>query len=62
MRAMTLIMAGAVLLASAPALAARPTTLDQQIDRLNQRVEKLEAVRAIKKLQRAFGYYVDRGL
>src|SRR3569623_1484302 len=33
-----------------------------QIDTLTLRVEKLEATRAVKKLQRAFGYYVDRGL
>ena len=29
---------------------------------LTQRVERLEGVRAIKNLQRAFAYYVDRGL
>src|SRR5690606_15426147 len=29
---------------------------------LTKRVEKLEATRAVKKLQRAFGFYVDRGL
>ena len=29
---------------------------------LTQRVERLEGARAIKNLQRAFGYYVDRGL
>ena len=33
-----------------------------QIDELTARIEKLEGTRAIKKLQRAFGYYVDRGL
>lgn len=44
---------------SAPASAA---TIDQEIDALTVRVEKLEAARAVKKLQRAFGYYVDRGL
>ena len=37
-------------------------TLDRQIDALTLRVEKLEATRSVKKLQRAFGYYVDRGL
>lgn len=34
----------------------------REIDELVERVEKLEGIRAIKKLQRAFGYYVDRGL
>lgn len=33
-----------------------------ELDALTARVEKLEGTRAIKKLQRAFGYYVDRGL
>jgi SnoaL-like domain len=33
-----------------------------QLDALTARVAKLEGTRAIKKLQRAFGYYVDRGL
>ena len=47
------------------ALVAAPAgaqSLDAQIDMLTLRVEKLEATRAVKKLQRAFGYYVDRGL
>jgi hypothetical protein len=35
---------------------------DPQIAQLTLRVERLEADRAVKKLQRAFGYYVDRGL
>jgi SnoaL-like domain len=35
---------------------------DAQIDELTVRVEKLEGTRAVKKLQRAFGYYIDRGL
>jgi hypothetical protein len=33
-----------------------------EIDALTLRVQKLEGVRAVKNLQRAFGYYVDRGL
>ena len=33
-----------------------------EIDALTTRVEKLEGARAVKKLQRAFGFYVDRGL
>jgi hypothetical protein len=36
--------------------------IDAQIEALTVRVEKLEGTRAVKKLQRAFGYYVDRGL
>ena len=36
--------------------------IDAQIDALTARVERLEGTRAVKKLQRAFGYYVDRGL
>ncbi|HTM96732.1 MAG TPA: nuclear transport factor 2 family protein [Croceibacterium sp.] len=41
---------------------AQSTPIDREIDALTQRVEKLEGIRAVKKLQRAFGYYVDRGL
>ena len=52
------IVAAAALAAAAPA-AADPNA---EIDALTNRVEKLEGVRSIKNLQRAFGYYVDRGL
>jgi hypothetical protein len=41
---------------------AQAQNVDTQLDALASRVEKLEGTRAIKKLQRAFGYYVDRGL
>jgi len=44
-----------------PALA-QQRGVDAEIDALAARVEKLEGTRAVKKLQRAFGYYVDRGL
>lgn len=47
------------LLAAAPVQA---QSVDAQVDQLTQRVERLEGTRAVKKLQRAFGYYVDRGL
>src|SRR5690606_36297203 len=56
---------GASLALAGLMLAAMPApaqTLDAQIDALTTRVEKLEAARAVKKLQRAFGFYVDRGL
>ena len=36
--------------------------INEEIDVLVERVQGLEAQRAIKKLQNAFGYYVDRGL
>ena len=59
----TRLWAAPVLLAAAilPAPAASQN-IDQQIEQLTLRVERLEGTRAIKKLQRAFGYYVDRGL
>jgi hypothetical protein len=41
---------------------AQAQNIDAEIDALTARVEKLEGTRAVKKLQRAFGYYVDRGL
>ncbi|MBO9581679.1 MAG: nuclear transport factor 2 family protein [Sphingobium sp.] len=53
--------AAALLLSAMPAPAAAPG-IDQEIDALTRRVEKLEGARAVKKLQRAFGFYVDRGL
>lgn len=45
-------------------LSAPATAQDHSRDvaALTARVEALEASRAVKKLQRAFGYYVDRGL
>src|ERR1700759_3189391 len=36
--------------------------VDAEIDALTARVQKLEGTRAVKKLQEAFGYYIDRGL
>lgn len=50
--------AGALLLSAAPAAAQS----DPQVAALTLRVERLEGARAVKKLQRAFGFYVDRGL
>lgn len=52
----------AVLLAAMPQPAVAQSAIDREIDALTQRVEKLEGIRAVKKLQRAFGFYVDRGL
>ena len=46
----------------APAPASAQSRVDREIAELTQRVERLEGHRAVKKLQRAFGYYVDRGL
>ena len=43
-----------------PAMAQSAT--DAEIDALTLRIERLEGIRAVEKLQRAFGYYVDRGL
>jgi hypothetical protein len=57
MRAVALIAVGALVL-SAPAAA----DVNSEIDALTLRVQKLEGARAVKNLQRAFGYYVDRGL
>jgi len=50
-----------LVLAQASALA-QSSRIDSEIAALTARVEQLEATRAIKKLQRAFGYYIDRGL
>ena len=55
----------AAVLAAALGVAATPVAaqeFDAEIAALTLRVERLEGTRAVKKLQRAFGYYVDRGL
>ncbi len=52
----------ALLTAAALAAPVQAQSVDAQITELTQRVERLEGTRAVKKLQRAFGYYVDRGL
>ena len=57
MKALAVLAAFALVL---PASAAADD-VNAQIDALTLRVEKLEGTRAVKKLQRAFGYYVDRG-
>lgn len=49
-------------LALAPQGAQAQSAIDREINTLTQRVEVLEGNRAVKQLQRAFGYYVDRGL
>lgn len=51
-----------VLAALTVAVPAQAQSVDAQIEQLTQRVERLEGTRAVKKLQRAFGFYVDRGL
>ncbi|MBO9604148.1 MAG: nuclear transport factor 2 family protein, partial [Novosphingobium sp.] len=61
----TLLTALAIALLSGSAAAqstAQTSAMDREIDALTLRVQKLEGARAVKKLQRAFGYYVDRGL
>ena len=50
---------GAALAVASPS---RAQGIDAQIEQLTERVERLEAARAVRKLQRAFGFYVDRGL
>lgn len=53
---------------AAPAMAgparaqAGDARLSREIDRLSAEVDRLEAARAIKNLQRAYGYFVDRAL
>jgi hypothetical protein len=43
-------------------LQASAQNAEAELDALTARVERLEGTRAVKKLQRAFGFYVDRGL
>jgi hypothetical protein len=60
MRVIVAAMVGASLLATTPVRA--QGNVDAEIAALTLRVQKLESARAVKKLQRAFGFYVDRGL
>ena len=55
-------LAAAALAAMALPVPAAAQSVDAQIAALTLRVERLEGTRAVKKLQRAFGFYVDRGL
>lgn len=59
-RLATALAAAGLILAAVPATA--QPAIDREVDALTLRVQKLEAARAVKKLQRAFGFYVDRGL
>jgi hypothetical protein len=56
-----LILAGLLLALGLPVAQAQKG-IDAQLGELTARIEKLEGTRAVKKLQRAFGFYVDRGL
>jgi hypothetical protein len=40
----------------------KAAALSTEIDKLSAEISNLEGTRAVKKLQRAFGFYVDRGL
>jgi len=41
---------------------ARLAALETKLDSLEREIEILEATKAIKRVQRAYGYYVDKGL
>jgi hypothetical protein len=59
-----LLAAGAIACTALPAHAepARGAGVQAQIARLAAEVDRLEGARAVRKLQRAYGYYIDRGL
>jgi hypothetical protein len=56
------VLAGASLGAPAQAAGGRAAAIEAEISSLSAQVDQLEGARAVRKLQRAFGYYVDRGL
>jgi hypothetical protein len=58
-RRLATVLVAAAMTAAVPAAA---QDIDAEIEALTLRVERLEGTRAVKKLQRAFGFYVDRGL
>lgn len=57
-----IILIGLACVLAQPAAFAQRGGAEAQLDALTERVEKLEGTRAIRNLQRAFGFYVDRGL
>jgi hypothetical protein len=58
-----LLAAGAMTLpAGVHAAPAKDASLTGQVAQLSAEVDALEGARAVRKLQRAYGYYVDRGL
>ncbi len=59
---MRLLLAAGILAALPTPAIAQSARVQAEINDLTQRVQRLEGTRAILKLQRAFGYYVDRGL
>jgi hypothetical protein len=50
-----------VALISSPALAQRAETPEQRLDALDQRITRLEDMNQVEKVQRAYGYFVDKG-
>ena len=54
--------AAAWLAGSAPVQGAGSAELSARLDRLEAQIAAAEDVRAIKRLQRAYGYYVDKGM
>jgi len=63
-RVALLLAVAAIALTPMPAAAqsGRGAELSAEIDALSSEVAQLEAARAIRNLQRAFGFYMDRGL
>ncbi|MES2699664.1 MAG: nuclear transport factor 2 family protein, partial [Pseudomonadota bacterium] len=56
----TIIFASALLALAAPA-AAQEQSADAALDALDARITRLEDLNQIEQLQRAYGYFVDKG-
>lgn len=56
------VVAALVVAAGAPAALAADPSLEARVGRLAAEIHKAEDVSAIKRLQRAYGYYVDKGM
>ena len=52
------IVVAATLLAAGPALS---QSLDEQLDALEARITRLEDMNQVERLQRTYGYFVDKG-
>ena len=57
-----LVTAGLAVIAAAPAAAQSGAALEARLDRLEAEIAAAEDLAAVKRLQRAYGYYVDKGM
>jgi hypothetical protein len=55
------LLAAVMAVIAAPALAQSAQTPEQRLDALDKRITRLEDMNAVERVQRAYGYFVDKG-